>query len=156
MNQLGLLPSGWKCPYSTRSELEREISALEVRASNMDPEDVRARTEELRECHMQMSGQATYRSHKERLDLLQRASMIARGKKLANVDSTGRFHPDPRTSVVDHLPTAIEERAEELLEAGERAFEAITPTTTTKILIGVGLGVAGLYFLNSILKTLKG
>lgn len=149
MDSLGLLPTGWKCPYSTRSQLNNAITELEMRERELDPEEVRARTEELRECHMQMSGQATYRSHKERLDLLQRRSMAARGKKLDRVDSTGRFNPDPRTSVIDHLPGAIEERWREMADA-------VAPSPATKILIGVGLGVAGLYFLNSILKTLKG
>jgi hypothetical protein len=94
---MGELPSDWSCPLRTREQVVFALTELENRVrsgvlkTRGDWEQVRAETEGLRECHMQLGGPAGVL---DRLNKVHAISMLKRGvvsPKL--VDPTGAIRP---------------------------------------------------------------
>jgi hypothetical protein len=153
---LGDLPADWACPVSTRRELAQRISRLEsaidIAETASSLEAVRAEKETLLECHMRMGEAREFAGHRDRI--LRAGNLILLKKGAVSSDAvdprTGAPRLDPNTTIYSHLPGALRDRRDELLD--ELPFKS--PLATAALVLvggyvlyavaaGFGRGMAG-------------
>lgn len=107
---MGDLPVGWACPY-TRSQMGEEIAKVEAAVKSATTpaqlELVRAQNEKLRECHMQLGQNNTFKSHLHRINEV--GAAIARRKGLVHpsvVTPGGKFIPQTQEEYCRQNPSA--------------------------------------------------